>query len=63
MEERAALLRKFIARGEQSGLRHMMSLYQKELAALLPQLQQFREMLSQKSSLPLEHSSPGQQTQ
>ncbi|MBA3965658.1 MAG: chemotaxis protein CheB, partial [Nitrospirales bacterium] len=62
MEERVALLRKFIARGEQSGLRHMMNVYQKELAALLPQLHQFREMLSQKSFLPLEHSSPGQQT-
>jgi two-component system chemotaxis response regulator CheB len=50
MEERGALLRKLIARGEQTGLRHTLSLYQKELEALRPQLQQFREMLGQKSS-------------
>jgi hypothetical protein len=58
MEERVALLRKCIARDEQTGLRHTMSLYQKQLAALLPQLQQFREMLSQKSSVPFEPSPP-----
>ncbi len=58
MEERVALLRKCIARSEHTGLRHTISLYQKELAALLPQLQQFREMLSRKSSVPFEPSSP-----
>ncbi|WNM56669.1 chemotaxis protein CheB [Candidatus Nitrospira allomarina] len=58
MEERVALLRKCIARAQHTGLRHTLSLYQKELEPLLPQLQQFRELLSQKSSFPFEPSSP-----
>lgn len=58
MEERVALLRKFIARAELTGLRHVRGLYQKDLEPLLPQLQQFREMLSQQSSHPFKVSSP-----
>ncbi|GJL58276.1 MAG: protein-glutamate methylesterase [Nitrospirales bacterium] len=58
MEERVALLQKCIARAEHTGLRHTLSVYQQELKSLLPQLQQFREMLNQKSSLPFELSWP-----
>ncbi len=58
MEERVALLQKCIARAEHTGRRHTLSLYQKELEPLLPQLQQFRELLSQKSSLPFEPPTP-----
>lgn len=58
MEERVALLQKCIARAEYTGRRHTLSLYQKELKPLLPQLQQFRDLLSQKSSLPVEPSMP-----
>ena len=51
-------LAEMYCQSEHTGLRHTISLYQNELAALLPQLQQFREMLSRKSSLPFEPSSP-----
>jgi two-component system, chemotaxis family, protein-glutamate methylesterase/glutaminase len=63
MEERVTLLRKCIARAESSGLRHTLSLYQQKLEPLLPQLQQFRELLSQKSSLPFESSSPASKSE
>ncbi|GJL68609.1 MAG: protein-glutamate methylesterase [Nitrospirales bacterium] len=58
MEERVALLQKCMARAEYTGRRYTLSMYQKELESLLPQLQRFRDLLSQKSSLRFEPSTP-----